>query len=96
MHGRSEVLDLGRRTRWPTAAQHRALAHRDGGCVFPGCDRPSEWCDAHHLVHWPSGGPTDLDNLALLCRRHHVAVHEGRWSFGRDPATGGWAAEAPP
>ncbi len=96
MHGRSEVLNLGRRTRVVSAAQRRGLAHRDGGCVFPGCDRPDPWCDGHHLVHWTRGGPTDLDNLALLCRRHHVAVHEGGWQLGRDPTTGAWNANAPP
>jgi HNH endonuclease len=77
-------------------AQRRALTHRDGGCVFPGCDRPEAWCDAHHLVHWTRGGPTDLDNLALLCRRHHVTVHEGGWRIARDAATGRWNANAPP
>ncbi len=96
MRGRSEVLDLGRRTRLVSAAQRRALVHRDGGCVFPGCDRPDPWCDAHHLLHWTRGGPTDLDNLVLLCRRHHVAVHEGGWTLTRDPPTGGWVATRPP
>lgn len=83
--GGSEILDLGRRTRNPSPAQHRALAHRDRGCVFPGCDRPPRWCDAHHVVHWTDGGPTDLANLVLLCRRHHVLCHEGGWRLGRDP-----------
>jgi hypothetical protein len=96
MKGRAEVLDLGQRTRVVSPAQRRALAHRDGGCVFPGCDRPREWCDGHHLVPWERGGPTDLDNLALSCRRHHVAVHEGHWRLCRDPANGTWATEAPP
>jgi HNH endonuclease len=41
---------------------------RDGGGVFPGCDRPLAWCEAHHIQHWLDGGPTDLANLALLCR----------------------------
>jgi len=86
MRGRSEILDLGRKTRLVTSVQRRALALRDQGCVFPGCDRPESWCDAHHLRHWVrDNGPTDLDNLALLCRRHHVLVHEGGWSFARSP-----------
>jgi Domain of unknown function (DUF222) len=59
-----EVLDLGRGTRLPSAAQRRALLVRDGGCVFPGCGRPPDFCDAHHLRHWADGGPTDLANLA--------------------------------
>jgi Domain of unknown function (DUF222)/HNH endonuclease len=82
--GRSLILDLGRRTPVVSAAQHRALAHRDGGCGFPGCDRPPEWCDGHHIEHWVDGGPTDLDNLVLLCRPHHVACHEGGWRLTRD------------
>jgi Domain of unknown function (DUF222)/HNH endonuclease len=70
-------LDLGRTARVVSAAQRNALALRDGGCAFPGCDRPLAWCEAHHLRHWLAGGPTDLANLVLLCRTHHRAVHEG-------------------
>ena len=83
--GRSEVLDLGRRTRLVSRAQRRALVRRDGGCGFPGCDRPHWWCDAHHIVPWILGGRTDLANLLLLCRRHHVLVHEGGWHLERAP-----------
>jgi hypothetical protein len=72
----SEVLDLGRRRRLATPAQHRALWVRDHGCTYPGCTRPPTWCDAHHLTHWADGGPTDLDNLILLCARHHTLVHD--------------------
>jgi hypothetical protein len=75
----SRPLDVGRTTRVISPAQRTALAVRDGGCVFPGCQRPLAWCDAHHLWHWIDGGPTDLPNLALLCRAHHRAVHEGGW-----------------
>ncbi len=85
MRGRSEVLDVGRRTRVPSTAQRRALVRRDRGCVFPGCDRPHEWSDAHHLVSWLDGGATDLDNLVLLCRRHHTLCHEGAWQLVRGP-----------
>jgi hypothetical protein len=95
MRGRSEVLDLGRRTRVVSPAQRRALVHRDGGCVFPGCHR-HPWTDAHHLVHWARGGTTDLDNLCLLCRRHHTAVHEGGWKLECDGLTGEWIASRPP
>ncbi|HSS61195.1 MAG TPA: HNH endonuclease signature motif containing protein, partial [Candidatus Limnocylindrales bacterium] len=48
---------------------------------WPGCERPASWCDAHHLVHWIDDGLTDLDNLVLLCRRHHRMVHEGGWQL---------------
>jgi hypothetical protein len=85
MAGRSEVLDLGRSTRLVTPALCRALQIRDGGCRATGCDRPPEWCDAHHLVHWAEGGETNLDNLVLLCRRHHVLFHEGGWHLARGP-----------
>ena len=81
----SQPLEVGRTSRVVTAAQRVALAVRDGGCVFPDCDRPLAWCDAHHLWHWADGGPTDLDNLALLCRAHHRAVHEGGWRLARGP-----------
>jgi hypothetical protein len=53
------------------------LIVRDGGCRFPGCDRPHSWCDAHHVVHWADGGETAVRNLLLLCRPHHRAVHRG-------------------
>jgi Domain of unknown function (DUF222) len=81
----SQPLDVGRATRVVSPAQRAALAVRDGGCVVPGCDRPLAWCDAHHLWHWIDGGPTDLWNLALVCRAHHRQVHEGGWHLARSP-----------
>ena len=84
MRGTSEILDLGRRVRVPTPAQRRALAVRDGGCAVHGCDAPADWCDAHHEVHWIHGGDTTIDNLHLLCKRHHVACHEGGGTLERD------------
>jgi hypothetical protein len=80
-----QPLEVGRATRVVQPAQRAALAVRDRGCVFPGCDRPLAWCDAHHLHHWVEGGPTDLDNLALLCRAHHRTVHEDGWQLTRGP-----------
>jgi hypothetical protein len=74
-------LFSARAHRWFTRAQRQALIVRDGGCVFPGCDAPASWCDAHHVIPWILGGMTDLDNAALLCRRHHGLVH------GRNPWT---------
>jgi hypothetical protein len=61
-----------------TPAQRRALAARDRGCTARGCTRPPAFCDAHHLTHRQDGGATDLDNLVLLCRRHHILWHQGR------------------
>jgi hypothetical protein len=75
--GRSEPLDVGRKTEAVPAAIRRALIIRDRHCRFPGCDRPQHWCDAHHVIHWADGGPTAMHNLMLLCRRHHRAVHVG-------------------
>ncbi|MFI0433261.1 MAG: HNH endonuclease signature motif containing protein [Candidatus Nanopelagicales bacterium] len=59
----------------------RALDVRDGGCVIPGCDRPPGWCEAHHVTHRGNGGSTSLQNLALLCSRHHHELHLGMWTI---------------
>ena len=69
-----QPLDVGRKTRTISPALRRALAARDRHCRFPGCQ--AHRCDAHHVRHWAQGGATALDNLVLLCRRHHRAVHE--------------------
>jgi hypothetical protein len=71
-----EPLDVGRKTRTIPPAIRRALAARDGGCVFPGCTH-RRYVDGHHLQHWADGGVTSLANLITLCRFHHRAVHEG-------------------
>jgi 5-methylcytosine-specific restriction endonuclease McrA len=68
------VVEIGARTRTIPPALRRALQHRDRGCRFPGCG--VAFGQGHHLRHWARGGPTTLSNLALLCRRHHRAVHE--------------------
>jgi hypothetical protein len=82
----TQPLEVGRASRVVQPAQRTAaLAVRDGGCSFPGCERPLAWCEAHHLRHWLHGGPTDLSNLALVCRTHHRAVHEGGWRLSRSP-----------
>ncbi len=78
-------LDLGQTVRLATPAQRRALAIRDGGCVFPGCDAPVSWCDAHHVDWYEHGGPTDIANLALLCRRHHGITHRHGWTMTTTP-----------
>lgn len=74
-------MDLGRTVRYATSDQRRALAVRDGGCVFPGCDAPPSWCDAHHVETWNAAGRTNMDNLANLCRHHHGVVHRTGWSM---------------
>jgi hypothetical protein len=75
--GASQPLDVGRATRTVSTAMWRALVARDRHCQAPGCDRPPAWCQAHHIRHWADGGPTSLDNLTLLCWRHHRDHHEG-------------------
>lgn len=82
------ALNMGRAVRRATPAQLRALRQRDGGCAFPGCGRPASWCDAHHIVWWILFGPTDLDNLVLLCRKHHGYMHLKRpWTCVIDADT---------
>jgi Domain of unknown function (DUF222)/HNH endonuclease len=75
----SEPLDIGRISYTAPIAIRRALILRDGGCAFPGCDRPHRWCHAHHVRHWADGGPTELGNLVLLCGRHHRLIHHSDW-----------------
>jgi len=80
----SAIIDVGREKRVVTPAQMRALRARDRQCVWPGCDRPPSWTNAHHLKHWFHGHPTDMPNLALVCHRHHRMCHEGGWTLVRD------------
>ena len=75
-NGKSEIIDVGRKTRVIPAATRRAVIARDRHCIFPGCGRSARWSDVHHLVHWADGGRTDLSNLCLLCRYHHTLVHQ--------------------
>lgn len=91
----ADVLDAGRAQRLVSPGQRRALAVRDRGCVFPGCDRPPGWCDAHHLQFWSRGGCSDLPNLVLLCSRHHIFVHDQGWQLTRAP-DGTVTAHPPP
>ena len=91
-----QLLDMGRDKRLFPPHIRRALDVRDRGCVFAGCDAPTHWCDAHHVLHWIDGGETSLDNSALLCERHHTKVHygfrielqpDGRWRSYRPDGT---------
>jgi hypothetical protein len=90
--GDGEVLDWGHTRRLFTPGQVKRLWLRDGGCTWPQCGIPAAWTDAHHLIHWADGGPTDLDNAALLCDRHHTLVHQrrhaGTLTTTADPDTG--------
>jgi 5-methylcytosine-specific restriction endonuclease McrA len=77
------VVEVGARTRTIPPALRRALQHRDRSCRFPGCH--VRVAEGHHVRHWAQGGPTTLSNLALLCRRHHRAVHEEGYQIERLP-----------
>jgi hypothetical protein len=77
--GGSEPLDLGRSARLFSASQRRALALRDGGCVWWGCTAPPGWCEVAHVEPWALGGATDLDNAILLCPRHHRRFDLDGW-----------------
>ncbi|MGC4941839.1 DUF222 domain-containing protein [Kribbella sp. DT2] len=94
----SEPLDVGAEHRFVTPAIRHALNVRDQGCIV--CSAPPAMCEAHHLVHWANGGETRLTNLALLCKRHHIDVHQGHWTLtthtGR-PTTArpSWSSPAP-
>jgi 5-methylcytosine-specific restriction endonuclease McrA len=81
------ILDYGRAERIVPGKLRRALAHRDRGCIFPGCHRPPAHTEAHHVIHWIHGGETNLANCVLLCSRHHHFVHEGGWTITARPGT---------
>ncbi|WP_084678640.1 HNH endonuclease signature motif containing protein [Actinopolymorpha alba] len=86
LDGKGQVLDLGRTTRFFTAAQRHALGIRDSmECNFPARDRPAKWCDAHHITHWADGGLTDLNNDVLLCGAHHNLIHNSDWQARTGP-----------
>ncbi|MFD2418956.1 HNH endonuclease signature motif containing protein [Amycolatopsis pigmentata] len=76
---KSEILDIGRATRIVPRAIRRALIRRDKGCSFPSCAKKAKWCQAHHILEWFSGGPTALENLALVCHYHHQVLHHSDW-----------------
>ncbi len=78
-----DPLSVGRKTRTVPTAIKRTLQARDESCVFPGCHH-KRFVDAHHVKHWSAGGETSLDNLLLLCERHHRLVHEGAFRIERD------------
>ncbi len=85
LDGTSRVLDLGRTRRLYTRHQRIALAVRDRGCIFPGCDRPPTWCEAHHLTAWSRGGYTDTTTGCLLCPFHHHLIHHSDWAATMAP-----------
>ena len=90
-----QILDLGREQRLYTRRQRLALAARDGGCMWLGCDRPACWTEAHHIEQWArDGGKTDIADGILLCKHHHLLLHNNHWEIIRN--TGGYWLVPPP
>jgi hypothetical protein len=88
-------VSYGRTQRTCPPALRRFLVARDGGCRFPGCDRPPEWTEAHHIVWWRHGGETSAENLVLMCEAHHHAVHEGGFIIRGSPGTPEFCVQRP-
>lgn len=78
------TVGIGRVSRSIPPWLRRKILDRDGGCVFPGCER-LRWVHIHHKKHWAHGGPTDLDNLVTLCPFHHRLIHDEGWSLNGNP-----------
>jgi hypothetical protein len=90
-------IDVGLTQRLFTERQRVALAAIWGGCAHPDCDRPPSWTEAHHATEWENGGPTDIDNGVLLCRFHHMLVHNTGWTIRPPDRRGGrWLMHPPP
>ncbi|MHA6669475.1 HNH endonuclease signature motif containing protein [Homoserinimonas sp. A447] len=83
-----QCIDLGREQRLYSALQRIGLAARDGGCRWPGCDQPASRTEAHHINHWKRDhGKTDLADGILLCRHHHMLLHNNHWEITRTGGT---------
>ncbi|TFC31871.1 DUF222 domain-containing protein [Cryobacterium sp. MDB1-18-2] len=89
-------VDLGREQRTFSPSQRVALAIRDGGCMWPGCDRPPSWTETHHIQHWKDDtGETNLDDGILLCRADHLRLHNEHWHITRDDTCQYWLTPPP-
>lgn len=84
------IVAYGARRRCASPGQIKALIARDGGCSFPDCDAPPQWCEAHHVVPWIAGGSTDLSNLTLLCGYHHRVFEQRAWRCTMIDGTPHW------
>jgi 5-methylcytosine-specific restriction protein A len=80
LNGKSEVLDIGRASRTIPTGIRRAVAIRDRGCAYPGCNRPPSHCDVHHCQEWCDDGVTAVHNCVMLCKAHHLIVHGTKWT----------------
>ncbi|TFC21979.1 HNH endonuclease signature motif containing protein [Cryobacterium glucosi] len=94
--GHGSGVDLGREQRTFSPAQRAALSLRDGGCMWPGCDRPPSWTETHHIHHWKDDtGQTNLDHGILLCRADHLRLHNEHWRITRDDTGQYWLTPPP-
>lgn len=84
------ILSFGRERRLASKGQRFALAGRDGGCCFPGCDRPPAWTEVHHIIGWNRGGHTSIDNMCLLCRYHHRHFERLGWEVSIQDGVPRW------
>ncbi|MDE0121824.1 MAG: DUF222 domain-containing protein, partial [bacterium] len=91
--GPSVPMDLGMARRKASPSQRAALIARDRACI--GCGAKAAWCQSHHIIHWQDGGPTNLDNMCLLCSRCHHNVHDRDWRVEQTP-TGAYRLRPPP
>jgi hypothetical protein len=95
--GDGTPLDLGRTRRLYSQRQREALAVRDGGCLWPGCSQPPAFTEAHHTKQWKRDrGPTDIEHGVLLCRFHHMLLHNNHWELRRLPGEAGFWLIPPP
>ena len=85
LHDDGEVLGVSEPTSSIPTKVRAAVHARDHGCRFPGCRAPLAWCDLHHVIPRDRDGPTVVDNLVAVCRRHHTAVTEGHWRLTMTP-----------
>ncbi len=79
-----QVIDLGRTQRLFTEPQRLAISVRDGGCMFAGCTKAPSACEVHHIAEWRNGGQTDARDGVLLCRHHHMLLHNNHWQILRE------------
>ena len=91
--GPSVPMDLGMARRKASPTQRAALIARDRACI--GCGAKAAWCQSHHIIHWQDGGPTNLDNMCLLCSRCHHNVHDRDWQI-EQTTTGAYRLRPPP
>ena len=95
LDGSGGSADVGRTRRTVPRRLRRALIARDRHCQWPGCNAPPSRCDAHHIIHWADGGPTNLGNLVLICHHHHHYLHEHGYKLVKEP-DGTWTPVRPP